>query len=148
MLNTNYCSRLNFWLLYSSTDPGNQLKWLVNELHQAESIGQMVYIIGHIAIDTYQCAPFWVHNYLKIIERYQNTISAQFFGHTHFDEIKIYYKNGNGNGNGNGTADDKKPMSIGYLGPSVTTYDQLNPAFRFYQLDQYVSIASSIRSNT
>ena len=36
-LNTNYCTRLNPWTLYDPVDPGQQLKWLVNELYEAES---------------------------------------------------------------------------------------------------------------
>ncbi|KAL1479546.1 hypothetical protein MTO96_051746, partial [Rhipicephalus appendiculatus] len=38
-LNTNYCYIFNFWLFVNSTDPGNQLHWLVDQLLDAERAG-------------------------------------------------------------------------------------------------------------
>ena len=38
-LNSNYCTRLNFWTYYDSVDPGNQLEWLRDELFKAELRG-------------------------------------------------------------------------------------------------------------
>lgn len=104
-LNTNYCARLNFWLMYDPNDPGDQLKWLARELNQAEANGQKVHIIGHHPPDNQNCIQQWVHNYMSIIERYQNIITAQFFGHTHFDEFRILY-----------SSDKKTPVSVAYLG--------------------------------
>lgn len=47
-LNTQAQNNLNFFLLKDSTDPGNMLQWLENELRASESKGQLVHIIGHI----------------------------------------------------------------------------------------------------
>ena len=56
--------------------------------------------------------------------RYANTIAAQFFGHTHFDHFELYYD-----------PESKKPISVGYISPSVTTFTGLNPGYRVYTVD-------------
>jgi len=57
--------------------------------------------------------------------RYESTIAAQFFGHTHFDEFELFYD----------TQDLGRPVSIAYVGPSVTPYYDLNPGYRIYYVD-------------
>lgn len=91
VINTNYCSRENFWQLYDPIDPGNQLQWLVNELFQAEKSGQVVHIVGHAPITSDACTQTWAHNYLMIIDRFRSIIKTSFFGHTHRDELRLYY---------------------------------------------------------
>lgn len=49
--------------------------------------------------------------------RFEGTIAAQFFGHTHLDEFELFY-------------DEEtlsRPVSIAFIAPSVTTYINLNP---------------------
>lgn len=49
--------------------------------------------------------------------RFEGTIAAQFFGHTHLDEFELFY-------------DEEtlsRPVSIAFVAPSVTTYINLNP---------------------
>lgn len=41
ILNTNFCARINFWTWYDTVDPGNQLKFLVKELFEAENQNQV-----------------------------------------------------------------------------------------------------------
>lgn len=41
-LNMNYCAKENFWLLVNSTDPADQLQWLIGILQQAEDKGEKV----------------------------------------------------------------------------------------------------------
>lgn len=129
-LNTNYCAKLNFWVsLYKPTDSGSQLKWLVEELEAAERAGQMVHIVGHIPPEPSQCVQAWLHNYLSIVDRYADTIRAQFFGHTHVDELRLLFT----------TGDAPRARTVAYLGPSVTTYEKLNPAYRIYTIGNNVS---------
>ncbi|RWS14173.1 sphingomyelin phosphodiesterase-like protein 2, partial [Dinothrombium tinctorium] len=120
-LNSNFCARLNFWQLLKPSDFGYQLQWLVNELNQAEKSRQSVHIIGHIAPDKFQCNAIWLRHYLRILKRYNETIKAQFFGHTHFDEFRVYE-----------TKSDKTPLSMAYIGGSLTTYLNVNPMFKVY----------------
>ena len=48
-----------------------------------------VHIIGHIPPDG---TLLWFQfNYYRIVERFHDTIAAQFFGHTHHDEFRLFY---------------------------------------------------------
>lgn len=58
--------------------------------------------------------------------RYQDTIKAQFYGHTHYDEFIVYFDE----------ETRAMPINIAYIGPSVTTYSFLNPSFRIYRSGQ------------
>ncbi|KAK4887018.1 hypothetical protein RN001_003289 [Aquatica leii] len=107
-LNANYCYNQNWWLYVNSTDPGEQLAWLVQQLQEAESNGVKVHII-----------------YYKIISRYEDTVTAQFFAHTHMDEFEVFYDNEN----------YVTPVSVGYIAPSLTPYIGYNPAYRIYYID-------------
>lgn len=60
----------------------------------------------------------------SICFRYESTISASFFGHTHKDEFELYYDE-----------DTTRPVGVGFIGPSVTTYTSLNPGYRIYYVD-------------
>lgn len=124
-INMNYCNTQNWWLLINTTDPAQQLQWLINELQTAELKGEKVHIIGHIPPGSSDCLSVWSHNYYKIIERYNNTVRAQFFGHTHMDEFEIFYD----------TATQTEAVNIAYIGPSITTYGSVNPGYRIYTID-------------
>lgn len=122
-LNMNFCSIGNFWLLINSTDPAGQLQWLVGVLQDAEDHKEKVHIIGHIP--PAYCMRSWSWNYYRIVNRYESTISAQFFGHTHVDEFEMFY-------------DEEtltRPVSVAFLSPSVTTFISLNPGYRVFYID-------------
>ncbi|CAF3526154.1 unnamed protein product [Rotaria socialis] len=124
-LNMNYCSAENFWLFINSTDPLGQLQWMIDWLQYAEDNGEKVHIIGHIAPK--QCLASFSWNFNKIVNRYENTIAGQFYGHTHNDEIVINYDE----------VDLQRPISMGYITPSLTTFSYLNPGYRVYKMDGY-----------
>lgn len=69
----------------------SQLKWLMNQLQTAETVNEKVHIIGHMPPGHPDCSKIWSHNYYNIIARFENTITGQFFGHTHQDEIELFY---------------------------------------------------------
>ncbi|XP_066444653.1 sphingomyelin phosphodiesterase [Eleutherodactylus coqui] len=122
-LNMNFCAVENFWLMINYTDPAGQLQWLVGVLQEAEDNYEKVHIIGHIPPGL--CLKSWSWNYYRIVNRYESTIAAQFFGHTHLDEFEIFY-------------DEEtlsRPLSVAFISPSVTTFINLNPGFRVYQVD-------------
>lgn len=125
-INMNYCNSLNWWLLLNSTDPTGELSWLVVELQKAEDKGEKVHIIGHIPPGVPDCLAVWSYNYNKIINRYESTVTAQFFGHTHKDEFEVFYDKSGVN---------PRATNIAYIGPSVTTYDGVNPGYRIYTVD-------------
>ncbi|RWS05961.1 sphingomyelin phosphodiesterase-like protein 2, partial [Dinothrombium tinctorium] len=120
VVNSNFCARLNFWLFYEPKDAGQQLQWLIEELLYAERNGLKVQISMHIPPDNRECTEAWLLNYIKIIERFQDIIIGQYFGHTHYDEIRIVYS----------LTDEKIPVGVQYLTPALTTYSDTNPAYR------------------
>lgn len=87
----NYCNNKNWWLLLNSTDPATELQWFIYELQSAEFSNEKVHVIGHIPPGHSDCLKVWSRNYYKIISRYESTITAQFFGHTHYDEFEVFY---------------------------------------------------------
>jgi len=126
VLNTNYCARLNFWSLYDPKDPADHSKWLIKELLIAEQVGDGVHIVAHIPPDDRECTQAWIYNFLAVVERFKDTIVAQFYGHTHADEFRVFFSNNN----------ISNPIGYGFIGPSLTTYRDLNPGYRIYTTDQ------------
>lgn len=145
-LNTNFCHNSNLWLYINSTDPGNQLQWLIHELQISELQNEQVHIVGHIPPGSSDCLKVWSMNYNRILRRYSKTVAGQFFGHTHNSEFEIFYNQDGSAANGrkrrahnNGGRKSHKlawqPISVGFIGSSVTTFIGLNPSFRVYTID-------------
>lgn len=157
-INGNYCSRFNFWLLKNNIDPVGQLSWLVRELELSESNDEKVHIVGHIPPGYSDCIRVWSRNFYRIISRrvsnleanfiknfedfvlsivmcfilnhsilcrFESTIVAQFYGHSHFDEYQVFYD----------VNDIERPINIAYISPSLTPWQNLNPAYRIYYID-------------
>ncbi|XP_054266219.1 sphingomyelin phosphodiesterase-like isoform X1 [Macrosteles quadrilineatus] len=124
-LNMNYCNNKNWWLLLNSTDPAKELQWFIYELQSAEFNGEKVHVIGHIPPGHSDCLKVWSRNYYAIINRYESTVTAQFFGHTHYDEFELFYDN----------EDLGRAINVAFIGPSVTPYNDLNPGYRIYYVD-------------
>lgn len=137
-LNTNFCHNKNFWLYINSTDPGNQLKWLIHELQVSELAHESVHIIGHIPPGCGDCFKVWSRNFNNIIRRFSKTVTAQFYGHTHMDEFEIFYDKLPGE---NEIA-DPRPISVAFIGPSITSVSGNNPSFRVYTIDPDKNYAS------
>jgi len=123
-LNMNYCMNKNFWLLLNSTDPAEELKWLMYELQLSEFKGEKVHLIGHIPPGHVDCTAVWSRNLNQIVNRYEDTVTAQFYGHTHVDEFQLFYERRSDG--------SKRPTNIAYIGPSVTPYYGLNPSYKIY----------------
>ncbi|XP_074602649.1 sphingomyelin phosphodiesterase-like [Brevipalpus obovatus] len=128
--NTNYCARLNVWILYDTVDLGGSLRFLINALQEAEDAGDVVHIYGHVAPDHRECTQAWLHNFLRILERYGHLVKAQFYGHTHRDEFRVYYSLDN----------PAKPIGFGIINPALTSYSQTNPAYRIFKFNEKAEI--------
>lgn len=50
-----------------------------------------IQLAGHIPPGDSDCLKVWSENFYKIIDRYEQTITAQFYGHTHTDEFEVFY---------------------------------------------------------
>ncbi|KAG9067925.1 hypothetical protein KI688_011516 [Linnemannia hyalina] len=129
-LNTNFCYNMNFYLYaeISDYDPNGELKWLVVQLQAAEDAGERVWIIGHVSPSMTSCIMNWSSLYYQAVQRYSpHVIAEQFFGHSHYDEFALSY--------GPGAKTAQNAIATAWIGPSTTTYTNLNPGFRTYKVD-------------
>ncbi|KAM0748947.1 sphingomyelin phosphodiesterase [Meredithblackwellia eburnea MCA 4105] len=130
VLNTQLWYRQNIWLYDSDSiqsDPDGIIAWLANELQEAETAGQPVWIIGHTPPGK---ADFLrdQSNYLnQVFQRYAETIAGLFFGHTHADEFEVGY---NDNVNRNASSANL----VAFIGGAVTPNNG-NPMYRVYDVD-------------
>jgi len=126
-INSNKCEILNFWLNVEWVDPDGQLAWLVDQLAEAEAAGEKVHIISHVPPGKVDCYGSWAREFSKIINRFESTVVAQFYGHTHFDEFVVFYDE----------ETNSRASNVGFITPSVTTYTEMNMAYRIFILDQH-----------
>ncbi|KAK0382831.1 hypothetical protein NLU13_9926 [Sarocladium strictum] len=128
-VNTNFWYKQNFWLFEEPMehDPSGTLAWLVSELEAAESAGQRVWILGHMPMGSGDTLHEQSYYFDQIIQRYEATIAAVFYGHTHKDEFEIAYSDYT-----NQAASTATMMS--YIAPALTPTSG-NPSFRVYDVD-------------
>lgn len=50
-----------------------------------------ILFIGHIPPGDSDCLKVWSEHFYKIVDRYEETIVAQFYGHRHTDEFEVFY---------------------------------------------------------
>lgn len=81
-LNNNFCAKDNFWIYLNTTDPAGLLEWLIGTLQDAEDKKEKVYLIGHIPSGIADCISSWSDVFYEIVNRYESTIIAHFYGHT------------------------------------------------------------------
>jgi sphingomyelin phosphodiesterase len=133
----------NYWN-YTNPDTSGVLTWLATELTACESRGQPAWIIGHVlsGYDGSQALPNPSALFQSIVIRFSpNTIRGVFFGHTHEDQLQIFYDYAPGSlnhstGLRNTTdVDYTKPLTVGLIGPSITPLTGYNAGWALYQVD-------------
>ncbi|CAH1999492.1 unnamed protein product [Acanthoscelides obtectus] len=124
-LNNNVCYYLNWWLMYNTTYINEQLDFMRVELEDSEARGQFVHIIAHVPTGNGECVQPWERSYVALVRRFAHIIVGQFYGHTHTDELKIFYDE-----------DYLKPINVGYNGASLTTYEDYNPNYKVMYVDR------------
>uniref|UniRef100_A0A1L8DPU1 Sphingomyelin phosphodiesterase n=1 Tax=Nyssomyia neivai TaxID=330878 RepID=A0A1L8DPU1_9DIPT len=124
-LNNNECYTYNFWVLYDPQYGRTQLQWLHDTLLEAEASGQKVHIIGHIPSGSSDCFHVYAREYARIVERFWNTISGQFMGHTHSDQFTIFYAQSN----------PFQAVNVQWNGGSTTAFVDVNPNYKFMSAD-------------
>lgn len=106
--------------------------FLICELQAAEDAGERVWILGHVLTgwDGSNPLPNPTNLFYQIVDRYSPHVVANvFFGHTHEDQIMIYYAN-------NGTIQtSENALTSAWIGPSVTPLTNLNSGLRMYDVD-------------
>ncbi|GJN93458.1 hypothetical protein Rhopal_006514-T1 [Rhodotorula paludigena] len=129
-INTNLWYKQDFWLYETDEhiwDPNGILTWLASELDLAERSGQRAWIIGHMSFgktDTMRDQSNYAN---QIFRRYRKTIAAQFYGHSHKDELEISYLD----------YEDRRAdtaTGIAFISGALTPRGG-NPVFRVYDVD-------------
>lgn len=123
-INNNECQTMNWWIFYEPAFPRAQLQWLHDTLLLAETNNEKVHLLTHLPPKS--CFTIYAREYNRIIERFWNTISAQFGGHTHKDEFNIFYARDN----------PSQALNVLWNGGSTTSYSDVNPNYRIYKMDQ------------
>ncbi|XXH00467.1 hypothetical protein Hte_006812 [Hypoxylon texense] len=128
-LSTNMYYAHNYWLYEEpmETDPSGQLAWLVGELDDAEKKGERAYIMGHMPMGSRDAFHDASNYFDQIVKRYEGTIAAMFFGHTHYDEFELSYAD-------YGNRTHANALATSYIAPSLTPTSG-HPAFRVYAVD-------------
>ncbi|KIJ63471.1 hypothetical protein HYDPIDRAFT_175880 [Hydnomerulius pinastri MD-312] len=131
-LDTDICM-LNYFSYINATqpDPFGILRFLTDELQDAEDVGDRVWIVGHVLSGwdgtQSQLNPT---NLCKHVDRYSPHVIANiFFGHTHEDQLSIFYAN-------NATdMSAETAQTVSWIMPSLTPLTNLNSGFRMYEVD-------------
>jgi len=103
-----------------------------------------VWIIGHVlsGYDGSNPLPNPTALFYSIVRRFSPaTIAGIFFGHTHEDQLMVYYDYAPSSYNAttglrNTTdVDYTMPLMVGYIGPSITPLSGNNAGWRMYEVD-------------
>ena len=67
--------------------------------------------------------------------RYSDVILAQFYGHEHTDTFQVFYSK---------TEDGrvKLPIGVGFIGPSITPLNGMNPGYRVYKTPGHSDVSN------
>lgn len=128
-LNTNLWYKSNYWM-YETTmehDPSGLFAWLAAELEAAEVAGERVWLLGHMPLGSSDAFHDQSYYFDTIVQRFDGTIAAVFYGHTHKDEWELAYSD-----YADQTAATATMMS--YIAPALTPTSG-NPTFRVYSVD-------------
>ncbi|KAI0778609.1 sphingomyelin phosphodiesterase [Trametes elegans] len=140
-LNTDLWYSANYFNYINMTNPdvSGMLRFLTDELQAAEDAGDAVWILGHVLSGWDGSNPLQnpTNLFYQIVDRFSpHVIKAIFFGHTHEDQVMIYYAN-------NATdISAQTAAAVGWIGPSITPLTNLNSGFRVYEVDSGVRASS------
>jgi len=131
-----------------------ELQWLSTQLADARSLGQRVWLLGHIppgicAAETFQnisggsscpaaISPFWADAYssglYELLADYRDTLTLGLFAHEHTDDYRVLL-------------DARGDLVLGVkLVPSVTPIEKNNPAFVQFVYDPGLGVISDAKT--
>lgn len=144
-INTDFWYTDNIFNYYNFTNPDNSgvLQFLADELTACEKAGQRAWVIGHV-YSGYDGGGALMNPsslFYSIIVRFSPaTVAAVFFGHTHEDQLQIFYQYKVGSLSANGLrnttdVDYTQPAQMGFIGPSITPLTGNNAGYQLLQVD-------------
>lgn len=83
--------------------------------------------MGHIPPGDNTCSSQWAERYQVLVDRYENTIIGQFYGHTHNDHIEVIQS----------VQGETRGVGSIFIAPSGTTYSYQNPSYRIFTLTDH-----------
>lgn len=83
--------------------------------------------MGHIPPGDNTCSSQWAERYQVLVDRYENTIIGQFYGHTHNDHIEAIQS----------VQGETRGVGSIFIAPSGTTYSYQNPSYRIFTLTDH-----------
>lgn len=131
-LNSNVCYIFNWWMFYGTSIMKTQLQWFHDTLLMAEKNNEKVHVLNHMFNgheDTHKpCS----REYRRIMDRFYQTVVAEFHGHSEYWDFNIFYHHNN----------PKLPASVAFNGGSVASFIEVNRNYMVYSVDSatYVSI--------
>ncbi|KIJ54050.1 hypothetical protein M422DRAFT_73723 [Sphaerobolus stellatus SS14] len=133
-LNTDLWYRANYfnYINLTTSDNSGMLRFLTDELQDAEDTGDRVWIIGHVLSGWDGTNPLEnpTNLFYQIVDRFSPHVIANiFFGHTHEDQFSIFYSNNATNINA------ANAQTVAWIAPSITPLTNLNSGFRVYEVD-------------
>eukprot|EP00947_MAST-08B_sp_MAST-8B-sp1_P002939 g2939.t1 len=143
-MNNNMFQEGDWWWSKNLTDVNHQFPFLQDALRQTRDLGLKAIIIGH----QHGLDSVWESRLHDIIHAYKDVIIGQHYGHAHAAFTCAFHDYGNSTvGSSSGgllggqdwPAQKKKlgtPLHSVYIGNSVTTYSELNPAFAIFHYDR------------
>jgi len=147
-INTDFWYTANIFNYFNMTNPDNSgvLAFLAEELQAAEDLGQRAWVIGHVlpGYNFGQALPNPTALFYSIIARFSpTTIAGVFFGHTHEDQLMIYYDylpnstiaSSSSILRNTTLVDYSKPLQVGYIGPSITPLTGNNAGWVLLEVD-------------
>eukprot|EP00698_Gefionella_okellyi_P022364 TRINITY_DN7403_c0_g1_i1.p1 TRINITY_DN7403_c0_g1~~TRINITY_DN7403_c0_g1_i1.p1 ORF type:complete len:572 (-),score=106.93 TRINITY_DN7403_c0_g1_i1:145-1860(-) len=102
-----------------------QFAWLEATLAASEQAGERVLLVSHHPPFRYDCMEQYAAQWHTLFDRYQHVIVAQFTGHTHTDLWQVVKD----------VLTDQIPIGMVYVSPAVTTFSNINPSYRIYEVD-------------
>ncbi|PAV74545.1 hypothetical protein WR25_26820 [Diploscapter pachys] len=103
------------------------MSWLLSQLKDAEDAGDKVHIVSHINGGDGESLEGWDINFYNAVNRFTNTISGIFMGHTHYQTFYMIYSDPENH--------TSTPTNVVYSAPSLTPYNEFYPAYRIYTID-------------
>ena len=126
-LNSQLFDNRNFWIYdqYNLTtyDPGNQLYWLNNTLHNLQRSNRYVWLASHIPPGDSSSLYLYTDRLLSIYEFYSDIIVNSFHGHTHNDQLRIL-------------SNKTGVYGFQFIMSSLVPLYGHNPTFRLYKYDK------------
>lgn len=66
----------------------------------------------------------WSKIFNALIDRYSYIVRGIFTGHSHSDELEVFYN------------DNNEAVNANFIAPSLTTYNHRKPSFRVFEADK------------